>query len=175
MQITQEQIDIIERVANYLAPRMTFGYHTVEDIKQECSILGMEALGKYDDTKGASLHTFIHLYVKRRMLNLKRDTYLRPIPKNASKSKKEIMSKNNELKKSLVRAAGSPANDRLSYQVEMEGEDEGEALVSLIKENLPIELLSDFNAFIDGAKLPKHRRKILLEHIKQIYEQSKTQ
>lgn len=170
LQITPEIQSIIDRVANYLAPRMSFSFHEVEDIKQEIAILSLEALKKYQENRGASLHTFVHMYVRRRLLNFKRDNYQRPIPVSADETKRLSMTKLNESKKNLLRAA--PGGDTQIQTVEPMIEEEysdGFPLLLYFEQRLPIEMLADYKALCDGAKIPKHRRKLLVDKLKELY------
>jgi len=169
MSMTDEQLQIAERVANYLAPRMKFSYLEIADIKQECMILAMEAIKKYEPNKGASLHTFVHMYVRNRLLNFKRDNYVRPIPKNASKEKQEAMSAANDLKRSLLSPAPSISNKFDIIAKEEFEEDERTSFLEYCKLHIPIEYMSEFNCLLDGGSIPKHRKNELVRILRELH------
>lgn len=72
----EEVIAIINNVANRLARRFRFGYHEIEDIKQEARLLALEGLDDYDGVR--PLENFLWTHVKNRLCNFKRDKYERP-------------------------------------------------------------------------------------------------
>lgn len=170
MSMTDEQLQIAERVANYLAPRMKFSYLEIADIKQECMILAMEAMKKYEPNKGASLHTFVHMYVRNRLLNFKRDNYVRPIPKNSSKEKIEAMTLSNDLKRSLLSpATGSFNEDKSEAKAKVECETEVEGFLEYCKLHIPIEYMSELNCLLDGGTIPKHRKNELFRILRELH------
>ena len=75
-----EVLSSIDLVANRLASKFRFGYHSIDDMKQQARIFALEALDIYDNTKGTTLDTFLWLYVRNRLCNFKRDNYERPKP-----------------------------------------------------------------------------------------------
>lgn len=71
-----EVIQSINNIANGLAYKFKFGYHDIEDMKQEARIECIKAMDKYDANKG-KLETFLWTHVKNRLSNLKRNKYER--------------------------------------------------------------------------------------------------
>ena len=64
--MTEDQVvDIITKVAHRLAPKFTFAFYETEDIEQEAFMLGVEALGRYDDTK--PLENFLYTHISNRL------------------------------------------------------------------------------------------------------------
>lgn len=72
----REILDVLDNVANRLADRFRFSYHTRDDLYQEAVILGIEALPKYKP--GRPLENFLFIHVKNRLCTFKRDRYVRP-------------------------------------------------------------------------------------------------
>lgn len=70
-----EVVDIIDEVAESLKYKFQFGYYEPGDIKQECYILSLEALEKYDNSK--PLKPFLWTHLRNRLCNLKRKKYER--------------------------------------------------------------------------------------------------
>lgn len=74
--ITEKQfVETVDRIANRLARRFRFGYHDVDDIKQQARFFAIEAMPKYDSSR--PLENFLWKHVKNRLCNYKRDKYER--------------------------------------------------------------------------------------------------
>lgn len=72
-----EVLKIIDDVVGIIAPNFAFGYFDVDDIAQEARILAMDIIneGKYDEKR--PLRNFLFVYLKSRLINLRRDKYFR--------------------------------------------------------------------------------------------------
>lgn len=68
-----ETIDIISKKLSY---KFKFGYHEVEDMKQQISVFAIEGLQNYDHKR--PLENFLWTHVRNRLFNFKRDNYQRP-------------------------------------------------------------------------------------------------
>jgi len=73
----EEVLSSIDRVANGLAYKYRFGYHGLDDMKQEARMLAIEGLDRYDSSRG-KLETFLWTHVSNRLFNIKRNKYARP-------------------------------------------------------------------------------------------------
>lgn len=71
-----EIVDVINNVANRLASRFKFGYHELEDMKQQARLFAWEAMSNYDGVR--PLENFLWTHVRNRLFNFKRDKYERP-------------------------------------------------------------------------------------------------
>ena len=71
-----EVLAVINNVVNRLARKFVFGYHDVEDIKQQGTLYALEALANYDNER--PLENFLWIHVRNRLFNYKRDNYERP-------------------------------------------------------------------------------------------------
>lgn len=72
----QELLDTIEIISKKLAYKFKFGYHELEDMKQQISIFAIEGLQNYDHKR--PLENFLWTHVRNRLFNFKRDNYQRP-------------------------------------------------------------------------------------------------
>lgn len=72
----QELLDTIDIISKKLAYKFRFGYHEVEDMKQQISIFAIEGLAFYDNAR--PLENFLWTHVRNRLFNYKRDHYQRP-------------------------------------------------------------------------------------------------
>ena len=72
----EEFIEVINKITKKLSYKFKFGYHDVEDMKQQATIFAIEALEKYDHKR--PLENFLWTHVRNRLFNYKRDNYQRP-------------------------------------------------------------------------------------------------
>jgi len=72
----QELLQTIEIIAKKLAYKFKFGYHELEDMKQQISIFALEGIENYDHNR--PLENFLWTHVRNRLFNYKRDNYQRP-------------------------------------------------------------------------------------------------
>ena len=72
----QEVVDTIDVVVNRLARKFIFGYHDVDDMKQQGRLFALECLKSYDNKR--PLENFLWTHVRNRLFNYKRDKYERP-------------------------------------------------------------------------------------------------
>lgn len=75
-----EVLAIIDDVVKTLAPNFAFGYYDADDIAQEGRMWALKAIdeGKYDESR--PLRNFLCVFLKNRMINIKRDKYFRHTP-----------------------------------------------------------------------------------------------
>jgi hypothetical protein len=66
----------ISNISKKLAYKFKFGYHDIEDMKQQISIFAIEGLKRYDHKR--PLENFLWTHVRNRLFNYKRDNYQRP-------------------------------------------------------------------------------------------------
>jgi hypothetical protein len=71
-----EFLQILENISKKLAYKFKFGYHDLEDMKQQISIFALEGLKNYDNKR--PLENFLWTHVRNRLFNYKRDNYQRP-------------------------------------------------------------------------------------------------
>lgn len=75
--ISEEKLlETIEIISKNLAYKFKFGYHELEDMRQQISIFAIEGLEKYDYQR--PLENFLWTHVRNRLFNFKRDNYQRP-------------------------------------------------------------------------------------------------
>lgn len=71
-----EFLIILDNISKKLAYKFKFGYHDIEDMKQQISIFALEGLKNYDNKR--PLENFLWTHVRNRLFNYKRDNYQRP-------------------------------------------------------------------------------------------------
>lgn len=72
----EELLIVIDNISKKLAYKFKFGYHDIEDMKQQISIFALEGLENYDHKR--PLENFLWTHVRNRLFNYKRDNYRRP-------------------------------------------------------------------------------------------------
>lgn len=72
----QEFLEVLEKITKRLAHKFKFGYHSVEDMKQQAAIFALEGLKNYDHKR--PLENFLWTHVRNRLFNYKRNNYQRP-------------------------------------------------------------------------------------------------
>lgn len=75
--ITEDSfIEALNKINKKLSYKFKFGYHDIDDMKQQATIFAIEALERYD--KSRPLENFLWTHVRNRLFNFKRDNYQRP-------------------------------------------------------------------------------------------------
>jgi hypothetical protein len=74
----QKFLDTVNTITKKLAYKFKFGYHEIEDMKQQIYIFALEGLKNYDNKR--PLENFLWTHVRNRLFNYKRDNYQRPSP-----------------------------------------------------------------------------------------------
>lgn len=131
----------------------SFAYFQEEDVEQEIWVLCLEAMPRYDITRGPLEH-FLRSHVFRRLKNLKRDKYYRPGRDMASSGAAWVqMNLINALPlynvgaDENIKALGCSRNDDpLDFIAAQDTYD-------YITQNLPSGLLDPFNQMITGHRI----------------------
>lgn len=164
--MTEDQVvDIITNVAHRLAPKFTFAFYETEDIEQEAFMLGVEALGRYDDTK--PLENFLYTHISNRLKNFKRDNYYRFDHGDAQKIQ--------DRKKSILDAADIDNFKFISAETEVSDDVHMKEVRDLIDKKLPADLRSDYLRLKSNTPLPKTRRDYIIHIIEEIIESENDQ
>lgn len=66
----------VDNISKKLIYKFKFGYHEIEDMKQQATIFALEGLENYDNKR--PLENFLWTHVRNRLFNFKRDNYYRP-------------------------------------------------------------------------------------------------
>lgn len=75
--VTEEEfLEVLNNISKRLVHKFRFGYHDIDDMKQQAAIFAMEGLEKFDNTR--PLENFLWTHVRNRLFNYKRNNYQRP-------------------------------------------------------------------------------------------------
>lgn len=72
----EDFLQALENISKKLIYKFKFGYHEIEDMKQQAAIFALEGLESYDPSR--PLENFLWTHVRNRLFNFKRDNYYRP-------------------------------------------------------------------------------------------------
>jgi len=184
----QEVINIINTIASKLAGKFKFGYHELDDMKQQAALFAWQGLEKYDEDR--PLENFLWVHVRNRLFNFKRNNYARPdkpcnnCPLQAyvnlrctafkDQMECEIYEKwhdRNQVKKDLS------STKIYSESVEKDIVDLEETIFSktiyhIIDTSIGANFRQDWIRFCNKAKLSKNRREMLMLEIVNILKEN---
>lgn len=69
-------LTVLDNISKRLVKKFRFGYHDLDDMKQQAAIFALEGLEKYDNSR--PLENFLWTHVRNRLFNYKRNNYQRP-------------------------------------------------------------------------------------------------
>lgn len=193
----KDVLDSIEVIVKGLAHKFKFGYHSQEDMAQEARIHCIEALERYEPSKG-KLETFLWTHTKNRLANLKRNKYerhdkpclncpLKAYDPECLKSTSQCVeyedkddckqynswTKRNFAKKNIMSPVGiQQVRDENESRMKQENDPAEkmytESIINLLDENIPIHLRSLWIKMKNDIKLNKPEREKILSAIREI-------
>ena len=191
--MTEEQVlETIENVAQRLAYKFKFGYHEVEDMKQQAKIFALEVLPKYDNKR--PLENFLWSCVHNKLFNFKRDNFERPgypcktCPYNAWEEKDDsckkygdkleckyygVWFKRNSSKRNVMHPIDlSNVEDEheknMKTDFDVLGFLDAKELDVMIEKHLSVELRTDYIKLKNNINISKKHKAILIDAIKEI-------
>ena len=159
MQPTPKQQEIILKVIDRIAPRYTFGYYELDDIKQESFIICLEAIEKYDNSR--PFENFISKHLSNRLKTLIRDKYSR------SNIESEKHEKLNQSKKNLMDLKSVDGSYKIYEDDIIERMSTSEAIETLMQE-LPPSMRNNFYRLANGVSIQSSKKQALFEKVKEI-------
>jgi len=188
--LTEEVLDVINNVANRLARRFRFGYHDINDMKQQAKLFALEGLKFYDGVR--PLENFLWVHVRNRLFNFKRDKYARPsqpcldcqymLNDNDGCIKYNNLTdcvvyekwlRNNTQKKNLMNfidlnCVNDEHENTMSLSHNLDEDLDYRAVIAIINDELPIDLRPTFKRLQFGNKLSKSQKNKIQTVIKEI-------
>jgi len=165
------------KVAEKLAPQYAFGYYDEEDIEQECYIMAINAIEKYDSSIG-SLENFLYTHLNYKLQNLWRKKYYRrnfeckicggndPECSSCDRRRRRFLVKKHLLEPiDIQHVTQNYYIDNPSKNLELE------EIFIIINKNLEIELRADYLRMLDGITIPKVRRTMIEGRVVEILEE----
>ena len=181
--MTEEQVlQTIDNIANRLASKFKFGYHEIEDMKQQARLFAWEGLKNYDGIR--PLENFLWTHVRNRLYNFKRNNFGRPdkpcdtcpfFDRDFLNSKgygckaydnhEECdlylgWMNRNTAKRNIMNT--SKLDLDVQDQNSVENKFDREDIFNLVDTALPVQYREDWIRLIHGLKLPKARKDIIV-------------
>jgi len=158
-----EQMQIIEKVISRTAPKYTFGYYEVEDIKQESYIICLDAMKNYDNNR--PLENFLSKHLSNRLKDLKRNKYFRHNVQNESHARLNESKKNLvDLKQFCQIAEYDHPLDESCLQEKISTEE----ALELVMDSISPSLRNDFLRMANGVAVSQSKKKNVIDAIKEI-------
>ena len=192
--MTEEQVvQIINNISNRLANKFKFGYHDIDDMKQQARLFAWEGIENYDGVR--PLENFLWTHVRNRLYNFKRNNFGRPdkpcdscpyfdiahendkgYPCKAYDDHEECdlymgWFKRNTAKRNIMNTAQLDLEVRQSDAIE-EMLDKKQ-IFNLIDKSIPVHYREDWIRFINNLKLSKAKRESLVATIVGILKENK--
>ena len=183
MNCSEEELSLIQSIAKKIAPKYKFPGYDAEDIEQEAIIIAIKSLQFYKSDRG-SLTTFIWVHLSRRLKNLRRDKYYRPLPskcENPECSHATLCSicsqrlKRNNIKKNIAApsdVSNLGAEPSYSEQNILDDRIEADEIRRIIDDKLPLDMRADYLKMLDEVYVPKARRLLIEKKIIEILEEN---
>jgi DNA-directed RNA polymerase specialized sigma subunit len=159
MQPTQQQKDTIYKVIDRIAPKYTFAFYEIDDIKQESYIICLEALENYDESR--PLENFISKHLSNRLKTLIRDKY----------SRNDVISDShaslNQVKKNLMNLQ-SFGNFAGTYEEDLFDKLSTAEALDKVMEFLSPSMRNDFYRIANGVSVQSAKKTALFAKVKEI-------
>ena len=186
----EEVLQVIDGIANRLAGKFKFGYHEIEDMKQQARMFAWEGLENYDNVR--PLENFLWTHVRNRLYNFKRNNFGRPDKPCDSCPLYDMKYRNsrgypcteydnemdcdlyagwlsrNTVKKNLMHTASLDMD--ITRTPDLEGWIDQKSIFNKIDEAIPVPYREDWIRFTHSLRLPKARRDAVISLVSDIAE-----
>ena len=191
--MTEEQvIQTIDLIANRLAGKFKFGYHELEDMKQQARLFAWEGLENYDGVR--PLENFLWTHVRNRLYNFKRNNFGRPDKPcdncpffdmsfsnsnhygcKAFDNEEECdlyagWLKRNTAKRNIMNTANLDIDIKQANR--LDDVLDQKHIFNLVDQAIPVLYREDWIRFVNSLKLPKARRENIVEIITKILQEN---
>jgi DNA-directed RNA polymerase specialized sigma24 family protein len=183
-------LETINKICYKLLHKFRFGYHDIEDMKQQAYIFALQGLENYDTSK--PLENFLWTHIRNRLFNFKRDKYQRPDKpcnsceyydpnniKSTSQCSQFSCKTNcslynswytkNTYKKNLMQINHTDNTETIATREnDFINSIQNQEILSKIDPHIKVDLRKYYLMVIYGQKIPKKYNSLLLQHIKEI-------
>lgn len=177
--LTEEQfLTAFDNVIVKLVSKFTFNMFDRDDIKQEAFIIASEGVFSYNPSFGVPLENFLYTHLRNRLINFKRDNYLRretscqeckTLQKLCSRcSQREAL---NSVKKSILEPANIDSMAHPTYEIDLSDGIDSNALLAEVFLQMPASMVEDFYKVRDGVRINTNKKRRIIELIKRIAEE----
>lgn len=191
----EEVLAVINNIANRLAYKFKFGYHDIEDMKQQARLEAWKGLASYDNKR--PLENFLWTHVRNRLFNLKRDKYQRPdkpclhcpfaayladtdeCGKYLDKMDCELYEgwqNRNSAKRNIMSPIGisnvqDEEEESMKRHYDLDSVMARKEIIDIIEQHISVKLRRDYLTMKFGGKLSKQKRERLKEAIEVLLEE----
>ena len=191
--MTEEQVlQTINNIANRLAAKFKFGYHELEDMRQQARLFAWEGLKNYDGVR--PLENFLWTHVRNRLYNFKRNNFGRPdkpcdicpfydrnfINFKGYGCKAYDNHEECDLYMGWVSRNAAKRNimNTAKLELDVQAENSVEEIIDrkhiyeLVDSSLPVQYREDWIRLTNNLKLPKARKEIIVEVVLNILKEN---
>ena len=182
--MTEEQVlQTIDNIANRLASKFKFGYHDIEDMKQQARLFAWEGLKNYDGIR--PLENFLWTHVRNRLYNFKRNNFGRPdkpcdtcpffdrsfLNSKGYGCKAYDNHEECDLYLGWMNRNTAKRNIMNTTKLDLDIQGQGaidskidrEYIFDIVDTSLPVQYREDWIRLINDLKLPKARKEVIVE------------
>lgn len=183
-------LETIDKICYKLLHKFKFGYHNIEDMKQQAYIFALQGMENYDPSK--PLENFLWTHIRNRLFNFKRDKYQRPDKpcNNCEHYDKDLKESTNQCKmydcktncalynnwyvkntnkKNLMQISHAEKSEYIqSHETDLLQNISNKELIKKIDPQIKVSLRKYYLMFLYGQKVPKKYNTLLLQHIREI-------
>jgi DNA-directed RNA polymerase specialized sigma24 family protein len=179
--MNEKQIKTIRKVCKALANKFTFGHFDVEDIEQEAFIIGMKVLPLHNPKK-SSLETFLFMHISNKLKTFKRDHYFRkdfvckycgrkdPDCEHCKRKEWKYVMKKHLMEPIDIDNVNWSTNKNMLIEQDVLQNLIDQELMNIVNNHLNVSLRKDFVKMMYGIHIPKQKRIIIEQAIKEILE-----
>lgn len=150
MQEQDKKMKLIYNICLRVSRKFKIPGYEPEDLFQECFILAMDAMNRYDGV--SPLENFLSVHLRNRMINFNRDKYLR---------RRELFDTTNvDFKR-----------EDLTVNETGFAEVDATEVFDKIDRELPSEMREDYLRLQDDAKIPAQRKRKLIKVLQEICQE----
>lgn len=195
----KEFLEALENITRRLATKFKFGYHEVDDMKQQAAIFAIEGLQNYD--KSRPLENFLWTHVRNRLFNYKRNNYQRPdkpcqgcpfFDKDYKKSDNQCEEhkdklncemyaawfNRNDAKKNIMQPQYISENQNISSSLSKDSflqNIENQEIITFLDNNIEAQYRESYLKLKHGSKVPKAEVVKLQKYIQELIERFQCQ
>lgn len=163
--MNQEQLDIIQKISNKLAPKYVFGVYDEDDIRQEIFIIAAKALQNFDPKK-ATLENFLFVHISNRLKTLIRDNHYTSGKNWIEDRKKNIINTVH------IDKIDENKEEACHLNIEQEENLDKKIIFELIDKHLPSYIRADYLRLLYGISIPTARKERVIGIIHTILEEN---
>ncbi len=187
-----EFLQVLDNISRRLVNKFRFGYHDLDDMKQQAAIFALEGLEKYDNKR--PLENFLWTHVRNRLFNYKRNNYQRPdkpcltcplydklykcSDNQCSKYKNKhdcelyaAWASRNEAKKNIMQPVYiEQENLNNHHSSNFLSNIQNQEIIKFLDENIEAEHREVYLKLKHGTKIPKNNLLKLQKHISELME-----